>query len=448
VNKRTFLNLLASGAASRMLAPSAMAMANEKLTNWSGNLTYGTRQLTETASIERVQSFVRSHGRFKALGTRHCFNSIADSRDAFVSLKPMHEMVVVDSHARKVTVGAGVTYGVLAPYLESKGLALHNLASLPHISVAGACSTGTHGSGEDNGNLATAVGAIEFVNGLGDVVKLSREADGETFRGAVVGLGALGVITRVTLDVQPTYQVRQYVYENMPFAQMTNHFDAIQASGYSVSLFTDWQKDRVNEVWIKVRMDSPKPFAGPQEFFGATLAKKNLHPITELSAENCTEQMGKPGPWYDRLPHFKMGFTPSAGKELQTEYFVPRQHAVEAIAAVVRLHEQVSPHLMITEIRTIAADDLWMSMAYRQPSVAIHFTWKPDWPAVKRVLPEIERELGPFQPRPHWGKLFTLAPTELRARYPKMGDFMQLAAKFDPRGKLRNDFLNTNLYGG
>lgn len=447
MTKRTFLNLLAS-CTLRIITPSALAFANQKLSNWAGNLTYGTERLTEAASIEAVRTFVKSHARFKALGTRHCFNSIADSRDAFVSLKPMHEMVAVDSHARTATVDAGVTYGALAPYLESKGLALHNLASLPHISVAGACSTGTHGSGEGNGNLATAVAALEFVNGQGDVVRLSRDADGETFRGAVVGLGALGVITRVTLDVQPTYQIRQYVYENMSFAQMTNHFDEIQASGYSVSLFTDWRNERVNEVWIKARVDSSRPFSGPQEFFGATLAKKNLHPIAELSAENCTEQMGKPGPWYDRLPHFKMGFTPSAGKELQTEYFVPRSHAVEAIMAVARLHEQVTPHLMITEIRTIAADDLWMSMAYRQPSLAIHFTWKPDWPAVKRVLPAIEKELGPFQARPHWGKLFTLAPAELRARYPKMGDFVGLAAKFDPQGKLRNDFLETNLFGG
>ena len=189
-----------------------MALENKELANWSGNLTYGTDRLTEASSLDQVRSFVRSQARFKTLGTRHCFNSIADSHDAFISLKPMHEMMVADSHRRTVTVGAGVTYGVLAPYLESKGLALQNLASLPHISVAGAISTATHGSGEGNGNLATAVSALEFVDGQGDVVKLSRDADGETFRGAVVGLGALGVITHVTLDVQPTYQVRQYVY--------------------------------------------------------------------------------------------------------------------------------------------------------------------------------------------------------------------------------------------
>jgi xylitol oxidase len=446
MKKRTFLNLLASGAASRMLQPFPADAANEKLSNWSGNLTYSTDRVTEAATVENVRAFVKGRQRFKVLGTRHCFNSIADSRDEFLSLKPMQDMVVVGTENRMAAVGAGVPYGKLAPYLESKGLALHNLASLPHISVAGAVTTATHGSGEGNGNLATAVAEIELVTGDGDVTKLSRAAHGDVFHGAVVGLGALGVITRVTLDVQPTYTMRQYVYENLPFAQMRDHFDAIQASGYSVSLFTDWRKQLVNELWIKARTDGARPFSAPAEFYGATLAKRNLHPIAELSAENCTEQMGKPGPWYDRLPHFKMGFTPSAGKELQTEYFVPRRNAVDAIMAVARLHEQVSPLLLITEIRTIAADDLWMSMAYQRPSVAIHFTWKQDWPAVQRVLPVIEKELGPYQPRPHWGKLFTIPHADLRARYPKFDDFVKLASRFDGRGRLRNEFLNTNIF--
>ncbi|MCU1262314.1 MAG: FAD-binding protein, partial [Bryobacterales bacterium] len=332
------------------------------------------------------------------------------------------------------------------PYLESKGFALHNLASLPHISVAGACSTATHGSGEKNGNLATAVSGLEIVTAGGDLVKLSRKSDGEIFRGAVVGLGALGVITRITLDIQPTYTVRQYVYENLPLAQMKDHFDDIQASAYSVSLFTDWQKQRFNEVWIKSRVGDGPAFTAAREFFGATLATRNLHPITELSAENCTEQMGVPGPWYERLPHFRMGFTPSAGKELQSEYLVPRRNAVDAILAVERLRDQVTPHLLISEIRTVAADDLWMSTCYRQPSVAIHFTWKQDWPAVRRLLPVIEKELSPFQARPHWGKLFTLPPAELQSRYEKLGDLIELAKKYDPKGKFRNDFLNTNVF--
>ncbi|HZU26641.1 MAG TPA: FAD-binding protein [Bryobacteraceae bacterium] len=444
MNRRAWLKSLAGFFVSAA-APFRAAGA-QKLTNWAGNLTYSTDRVLEASSVARVQSAVRSLDKVKALGTRHCFNSIADSRDNLLSLKPMAEVVDLDPAKRTVTVDAGITYGKLCPYLDRRGFALHNLASLPHISIAGACSTATHGSGENNGNLATAVTALEMVNAHGDVVRLSRATDGDLFQGAVVGLGALGVITRLTLRIQPTYAVRQYVYENMPLAQMKDHFDQIQASGYSVSLFTDWQKQRINEVWIKTRTDSAGSFSGPAEFFGAAAARRNLHPIAELSAENCTEQMGVPGPWYDRLPHFRMGFTPSAGKELQSEYFVPRRNAVDAILAVERLRDQITPRLLISEIRTIAADDLWMSTCYQRPSVTIHFTWKPDWPAVQRVLPLIERELGPYKPRPHWGKLFTMPPGELRSRYPRLPDFVALASKYDPAGKLRNDFLNRNIF--
>src|SRR6202043_2940750 len=348
--------------------------------------------------------------KLKVLGPRHCFNRIADSADYLLSLKAMDKVITLDPSARTVTINAGMTYGQLCPYLDGKGFALHNLASLPHISIAGACSTATHGSGEKNGNLSSAVSALEIVTAAGDVVKLSRQNDGEKFSGAVVGLGALGVITKVTLDIQPTFMMRQYVYENLPLDQVKDHFEAIESSAYSVSLFTDWQRRRFNEVWIKTRIEKGQAFNATPEFFGAKTATRNLHPIAELSAENCTEQMGVPGPWYERLPHFRMGFTPSAGKELQSEYFVPRQHAVEAILAVERLRDQVSPHLMISEIRAIAADNLWLSPCYEQPCITIHFTWKQDWPAVRKLLPVIEKELAPFNARPHWGKLFTMSP--------------------------------------
>jgi xylitol oxidase len=417
--------------------------ADQPFTNWAGNLAYSSTNVHECRSVDEVRAFLKSQKKTKALGTRHCFSSIADSRNGFVSLKPMQQ-IAVDPKARTVTVEAGVTYGKLSPELDAKGFALHNLASLPHIGIAGACSTATHGSGEKNGNLATAASAIEFVTAAGDVVKLSRKGDVEAFPAAVVGLGALGVITRVTLDIQPRYTMRQYVYENLPLDQMKAHFDAIQSSGYSVSLFTDWQKKRVNEVWIKTRVEDK--FGAPREFFGAKLAGRDLHPIAELSAENCTEQKGVEGPWYERLPHFRMGFTPSAGKELQSEFFVPRRNAVDAILAVERLGSQISPHLLISEIRTVAADDLWMSPCYQRPSVAIHFTWKQDWPAVRRLLPVIERELSPFEPRPHWGKLFTISPAVLHSRYPKLQDFLRTAVQYDPNGMFRNEYLDTNLF--
>jgi xylitol oxidase len=447
MNKRTFIKLfaalVASPTASRLLAWAG----GERLRNWAGNLEYSTDRLYATTSLEQVRDLVKKENKLKVLGTRHCFNNIADSQDAFLSLKPMDKVIAIDSANRTVTVGAGITYGQLCPYLDRQGFALHNLASLPHISVAGACSTATHGSGENNGNLATAASGLEMVTASGEVMNLSREHDGDKFAGAVVGLGALGVITKVRLDIQPTFMMRQYVYENLPISQLKDHFDAIESSAYSVSLFTDWQKQRINEVWIKSRVEQGQSFHAVPEFFGAKLATRNLHPIAELSAENCTEQMGVPGPWYERLPHFRMGFTPSAGKELQSEYFVPRQHAVEAVLAVERLRDQVSPSLLISEIRAIKADTLWMSPCYEQDCVTIHFTWKPDWPAVSKLLPVIEKELSPFSARPHWGKLFTTSPAELRRLHKKMPEFIELSTKFDPRGKFRNQFLNRNLFG-
>lgn len=446
MNKRTFIRLFSALIASPVISPLLAWASNTKLKNWAGNLEYSTDRLYSANSLEQVRSYVKKQSQLKVLGTRHCFNNIADSTHNLLSLKSMDQVVALEPAARTVTVDAGMTYGQLCPYLHNKGFALHNLASLPHISVAGACSTATHGSGEKNGNLATAVSALEIVTAAGDVVTLSRQQDGEAFRGAVVGLGSLGVITKITLDIQPTFVVRQYVYENMPLAQMKDHFDAIESSAYSVSLFTDWQNQRISEVWIKSRDEAGQAFDAPPEFFGAKRATRNLHPIAELSAENCTEQMGVPGPWFERLPHFRMGFTPSAGKELQSEYFVPRQHAVEAILAVERLRDQVTPHLMISEIRTIAADNLWLSPCYQQPCVTIHFTWKQDWPAVRKLLSVIEKELAPFTARPHWGKLFTMSPTELRAIYVRLPEFIRLTRKYDPRGKFRNEFLITNIF--
>jgi len=447
MNKRFFLKVCSSLIGSHFLAPLLTWAIAEKLKNWAGNLEYSTENLYSAQTLEQVQEFLKKQSSLKVLGTRHCFNRIADSNRQFISLKNMDQVVALDTAARTVTVEGGLTYGHLSPYLDRKGWALHNLASLPHISIAGACTTATHGSGEKNGNLATAVAALEIVNAAGGVVQLSRQKDGQEFLGAVVGLGALGAITKLTLDIQPTFQMQQYVYEGLPLSELKNNFDAIESAAYSVSLFTDWQNQRINEVWLKCRTDQKPAFEARPEFFGAKKATRNVHPIIELSAENCTEQMGVPGPWYERLPHFRMGFTPSAGKELQSEYFVPRQNAVEAISAIERLHEHVSPHLLVTEIRAIAADELWMSPCYKQPCVTIHFTWKQDWPAVSKLLPVIEQQLAPFRPRPHWGKLFSIPPAQLHSEYERLTDFVALAKRFDPHGKFRNDFLNANIFG-
>jgi alditol oxidase len=415
--------------------------------NWAGNYIYRAAEIHQPETVEQIQKLVARSNKLKALGTRHSFNDIADSPGDLISLGHFDKILELDHERRSVTVEAGVRYGNLARWLHEQGYALHNLASLPHISVAGACATATHGPGDRHGNLATAVSAMEFVTCNGDLVVLSREHDREQFEGAVVGLGGLGVVTKLTLDVSPTFQMQQDVYENLPLAELEEHYDELTSSTYSVSLFTDWRDSRFNQVWLKRHVPDGVSVKAEPELYGARLATKDLHPIASLSAENCTEQMGICGPWFERLPHFRMGFTPSSGEELQSEYLIPRHHAFAALRAIDQLREHIAPLLQISEVRTIAADNLWMSPCYKQACIAIHFTWKQDWEGVRNVLPIIEEKLEPFEARPHWGKLFTMSNARLQSRYEKMPDFRTLLQRYDPQGKFHNEFLDKYIFG-
>jgi xylitol oxidase len=446
MNKRQFLKGTGSVITGSLLSRFAMPQQQTNpRTNWAGNQTFHTDHLYEPKTLEETQKIVKSCTKLRPLGTRHSFNAIADSAQAQISLHNLNQ-ITIDEKKRTVTVGAGVRYGDLAPVIDAKGFALHNLASLPHISVAGATATGTHGSGIQNQNLSSAVAAIEFVAADGSVHTLFRAHDGDAFLGSVVHLGCIGVVTSVTLDLEPTYQVAQTVYLDLPFSELEHHFDDIFGAGYSVSLFTDWQNHRGTELWIKRRVQPGQTLDTPALFYNAKLATRDLHPIPALDAINCTPQMNVPGPWYERLPHFKMNFTPSSGAELQTEYFVPRDHAFAAISAVETLRDRITPLLLTTELRTIAQDNLWLSMAHQRDSLAIHFTWKPLWPAVQKLLPLIEAQLAPFNPRPHWAKLFAMKGARLIQQYPHMNDFKSLMKQYDPTGKFRNDFIDTELF--
>jgi alditol oxidase len=456
MNKRQFLKGTGSILTGTMLSRfvSAAEQTTEQAahesaprTNWAGNLTFHTDTLYQPKTTEEVQHIVKSCDKLRALGRGHSFNTIADSTHAQISLKQL-DSIDIDAKASTATVGAGVTYGKLAPIIDAKGFAVPNLASLPHVSVIGACATATHGSGSNNGNLATIVSGLELVTADGTLHTLSRATDGDPFLGQVVNLGGLGVVTKTTLDLQPTFQVAQVVYENLSFSQLEKHLDEIFLSGYSVSLFTTWQNHRANQVWVKRRLDpgaTSVPFA--PEFFGAKQATQKLHPVPGHAAESCTEQLGVPGPWYERLPHFRMNFTPSSGAEIQTEYFVPRARGYEAILAVEQLRDKITPHLFITELRCIAADNLWMSPAYQQDSMAIHFTWKPESEEIHKVLPLIEEKLEPFNAKPHWGKVFTMPPSRIKQVYKNIPQFKTLLKQYDPQGKFRNQFIDANIYG-
>ncbi|AUZ33096.1 FAD-binding protein [Arthrobacter sp. PGP41] len=408
--------------------------------NWAGNLEYASAEVRQPSSVEELAGIVAGARRVKALGSRHSFNRVGDTDGVHVLLDGLPRTIDLDPERRTVRVSAGVSYGTLCRSLEQSGVAIHNLASLPHISVAGAVQTGTHGSGVDNQSLAGAVESIHLVRPSGEQVTLSR-ADGDEFLASVVGLGALGIITGLELSVRPSFRMRQRVLENLPWHQALGSFREIVSSAYSVSLFTDYAGDSISQVWLKA-LDSERPLG---ELFGASAARTARHPLPDMSAENCTLQMDQPGRWLDRLPHFRHEFTPSNGEELQSEFILPLEHAPAAIEEVRGLADKLAPLLFVSEIRTGAADEFWLSPFYRQQSVALHFTWKPLQPEVEAVLPELEDALRPFGARPHWGKLFSPAGHDWEALYPRFADFRSLASAHDPDGKFRNGLLDSIL---
>lgn len=409
--------------------------------NWAGNYEYRAQSLEHPTSLSELQRVVAGATRINALGSRHSFNDTADTPGTLVALDVMDPDVVIDETAMTVTIGAGARYGVLAELLQRRGFALHNLASLPHISVGGAIATATHGSGDGNGNLATAVVGLELVTASGDVL-ITRQGDPD-FDGMVVGLGALGVVHRVTLRIEPTFDVRQDVFTEVPWEAVLGNYDAATSAAYSVSLFTDWTSDTISQAWLKSRIDAGP---APTEFFGGTRADRPLHPVPGVPADHCTEQLGEPGPWSDRLAHFKLAFTPSNGEELQTEYLVGREHAVDAIRAMRALGPRMAPLLQVSELRSMAADPLWLSNNHGRAGIGLHFTWKRLQPEVEALLPELEAALAPFGARPHWGKLFAATATDLAPLYPRFDDFRALARRLDPEGTFRNAFLDRTVF--
>ncbi|MFJ7749666.1 FAD-binding protein [Arthrobacter sp. NPDC097144] len=412
--------------------------------NWAGNLRYSAAEIAQPTTVEELQALVAAAPSVRAVGTRHSFNDIADSSGLMVNLEKLNGAPVLDEAAMTVTVPAGIRYGDLAGFLVERGYALHNLASLPHISVAGAVATATHGSGNRNGNLATAVAALELVTAEGGLLRVDRSSP--DFNGMVVSLGALGIVTRITLDIEPAYEVRQDVFTDVPWSAVEENFSDITSAAYSVSIFSSLAGPNASQIWLKSRTDAEPAYLGKPEFFGGTAATEPMHPLPGISAVNCSQQMGVPGPWSDRLSHFRLAFTPSNGDELQSEYLMGRRLAVEGIEILRGMSAEIAPLLQVCEIRTMAGDDLWLSTNYGPDSVGFHFTWKPMQAEVEALLARMETALAPLRPRPHWGKLFTLQRPQLQELYPRFEDFSDLARRMDPQGKFGNSFLSRKLF--
>jgi alditol oxidase len=412
--------------------------------NWAGNYTYRAPTLYEPDSVEEVQDIVARQPHLRALGSRHSFTDLADSRFALIGLERIPPQLEVAADRRSVTVGGGVRYGTVGVFLAEQGLSLRNFASLPHISVAGAIATGTHGSGDRNRGLAADVRALDVVLASGELRHCSRASVGADFSGVVVSLGALGIVTQVELEVVPAFEVRQDVYEDLTWSAFDEHFDEITALGYSVSLFTDYADRGLRQVWIKSRVDAAAP---PPDVFGARPATTRAHPLPGVDAVNATEQFGRPGPPHDRLPHFRIGFTPSNGSEIQSEYLIDRRDAVAAVHAIRAISAQLAPLIQIAEIRTVASDDLWLSPSGGRETVGLHFTWRPRQADVEAALLAVERALAPYDARPHWGKLFRSDAAKLADVYPLLPRFRDLAETWDPEGRFRNDFLDRYVWG-
>jgi xylitol oxidase len=413
-------------------------------TNWSGNYAYRAQTLHRPRTLEELQELVGRARTLRVIGSRHSFTSIADSAE-LVALDALPGEVVVDGGIQTVTAPGHMTYAALAQALNQVGLALHNLASLPHISVAGAIATGTHGSGDHNGNLAAAVRAIEMVTAAGELRTVA--AGDPDFEGVVVGLGALGAVTQVTLAVQPYYEMRQRVFQGVSWETLFARSEEIFAAGDSVSVF-HLCGEMTEQVWVKRRVDDAR--GGPEdrdleELLGVSAATVELHPVLGGDPVNCTEQQGVPGPWSERLPHFRSGFLPSSGEELQSEFFVARADAVAAIQAVRGLAEDILPLLLISELRTIAGDALWLSPHQGRDSLALHFTWRRRPAEVEAVVGQIEAALAPYGARPHWGKVFTAGADAIAPLYPRMADFRALRDRLDPEQTFVNNWLREKV---
>lgn len=418
-------------------------------TNWAGNYRYGAAEFAEPRSTDELRELLArpTAQQVRVAATGHTFNDLPDTAGTLVSLRSLPRVCEVDSAAATVRIDGGASYGEIAPAIQAAGFALPNFASLPHISVAGAIATGTHGSGVGNKMLADAVVGFEMLTADGELREVRR--DDPDFAALATHLGGFGVITALTLALVPTFDVATTVYLGLPWERVTGEFAQVAAGGYSVSVLPQWTQDGSppeSMAFVKRRFPSGADGVGgvghtDPDYFGGRPADRMMHLTPGVDPSACTPQLGEIGPWHQRLAHFRLEATPSSGDELQTEYLLPIDNAAAALEVLRAVGGRLPALATTTEVRTVAADDFWLSPAYQTDSVALHFTWKPDLPGVQGLLPELEAGLAPLGARPHWGKLFATTADRLAGLYPRFADASEALRRWDPAGRFSNDFL-------
>lgn len=407
------------------------------LANWGGNLAFEQAEVVKPKTISELAEMVRVN-KVRPVGTLHSFSPIAKGEGLLMSTANLAIKPELDSDRSVVRFGAAMRFGELALFLEQNGFALRNMGSLPHISVAGAAATGTHGSGDKNQILSSSLTSFSYLNHEGELIKVEKQDPlFEAFR---LGLGAYGIWVEAELSIVPSFQIRQDIFLEIPWSYFLEDPSRLTSAGYSVSLFGKWGTSTISQTWVKSEVEDPRAGVPIAAIAPEQNSKREL---ADGVGDNLTEQGGKPGPWLHRLPHFRLDASPSAGNEIQTEYFFTRDKIAHAIEAVHSVAGKINPVLIISEIRSIAQDDAWLSPMRRGDSIALHFTWKNEPELVDIAVQELEKVLAPMEPIPHWGKVHHFTQSDLERAHPMLSKAREQFENADPSGKFSSDYLRS-----
>lgn len=424
--------------------------------NWAGNQVCVPDGVVQPSSVDEVASFVRrAHDggrRVKVIGAGHSFTGVAMTNGSMLSLDRLGRVLDVDPATGQVRVEAGIRLHRLNEELAGVGLAMPNLGDIDRQSIAGAMSTATHGTGLAFGNVATTVVAMQLVTGAGEVVRCSADERPDVWRTARVGIGALGIVTEVTLQCVPAFNL--HAHEAIePLADVLDDFTAFIASTDHVELYC-MPGARRCQTKRNTRTDAPaRPqprlayvrdkWIGENLGFGVVCRVGRRFPSLAPKVASLVTAAAAERELVDRSD--KVFCSPRRVKFVEMEYGIPIDAVPDAVRRVGDVARTLGfPPLFPIEVRASAGDDIALSTAHGRTSgwIAVHQYRGAPYEAYFRA---VEAIMDDYHGRPHWGKLHYQTATTLRRRYPRWDDFAELRARLDPRGVFRNDELDRIL---